>query len=116
MPTAAYPISAVLAVAFLAVGLTKLRPNGPLIQEFQRFGYPSWACHAVGVCELTGAVLLTVSMLDTGHAGASGAVLLAVIMVGAIATHLRTGDGAAKLAPSAILLVLLAIDVGLIAG
>ena len=71
----------------------------PLLAEFARFGYPSWACRTVGVLEVAGAALLVVGIVLADHIGVSGAVLLAVVMIGALATHLRTGDDASKITP-----------------
>jgi uncharacterized membrane protein YphA (DoxX/SURF4 family) len=52
---------------FAVAGLIKLRPASPLLAEFARFGYPSWACRTVGVLELAGAALLTVGIVAADH-------------------------------------------------
>ncbi|WP_336492202.1 DoxX family protein [Methylobacterium nigriterrae] len=59
--------------------------------------------YAVGVAQLIGAGLLWVR----GYV-AHGALLLAVLMVGAVGSHLRAGDPALMPVPVFVLLILLA--------
>jgi putative oxidoreductase len=72
------------------------------VAGFTRFGYPLWFMDVVGALQLLGAVLLW-----TRGCVALGAGLLAVLMVGAVGSHLLAGDPALMPLPASVLLVLL---------
>jgi hypothetical protein len=90
------------AVFLLAAGM-KFASVEFEVSGFARFGYPLWFMYAVGLLQLVGAVLLWVR----GYV-AYGALLLAVLMVGAVGSHLRAGDPALMPVPAFVLLILLA--------
>jgi putative oxidoreductase len=72
------------------------------VAGFTRFGYPLWFMDVVGALQLLGAVLLW-----TRGCVALGAGLLAVLMVGAVGSHLLAGDPALMPLPALVLLMLL---------
>lgn len=108
-------LAAVLAAIFLAVGLAKLTGARSLVIEFQRFGYPRWFRALTGTAEVAGAALILAG-LASAPAGFAGVAVLIAVMLGAIITHVRCGDGADKLAPPTLLLVLLVVEAALRAG
>ena len=75
------------------------------METFARWGYPAWAPTVVALAELAGAAMLLVP-----HVARRAAAGLGIVMVGAIATHLRHGEWLAALVPL-VLVVLLGIIV-----
>ena len=96
-------VTIILAVAFLLFGILKLIGAEPLAGEFTKWGYPAWFRLLIGVAEIGGAVLLLLPR--TVALSAAG---LCVLMVGAVFTHLKAGEGP-QTVPAFVLLVLLAI-------
>lgn len=110
-----------LAIAFqvvLALGIvnvwilrrdraTAFRPAGAsnISDEFRRYGLPDWMRVAVGSTKLALAGLLLVGIVFPPVAlpAAAG---MALLMVGAIAAHLRVGDPLRKAAPATLMLVM----------
>ncbi|KMO21139.1 DoxX family protein [Methylobacterium platani] len=92
-----------LTAVFLAAAGMKLAATPFEVAGFARFGYPHWFMLAVGAAQALGAVLLWVR-----GATCHGALLLAAIMAGAVASHLRAGDPVAMALPALVLLALLA--------
>jgi putative oxidoreductase len=91
-----------LTVVFLVAAGMKFAAVPFEIAGFARFGYPLWFMYVVGVLQLLGAVLLW-----TRGCVAVGAGLLAVLMVGAVGSHLLAGDPALMPLPALVLLILL---------
>lgn len=80
-------LSALVAV-FLAVnGVMKLVGDPSVAANFDRWGYPGWFMVVTGSMELLASVLVAIPR--TRFAGAG---LIGMIMVGAIATHIRVGE------------------------
>lgn len=79
-------VGAGLALLFLASGLSKL--GGIPLQEhlFDAFGFPRWFMYAVGGAELVGATLIAIPSTRP-----YGAMLLAVVMIGATLSRAFTG-------------------------
>ena len=72
-----------LALAFGAAGVSKLAGVPQMVQVFEAIGFGQWFRYLTGVVEVGGALLLLVPAT-----GFLGALLLAVTMVFAVATHL----------------------------
>ena len=75
-----------LGAVFLIAGITKLIGLQVNVEMFQAFGLPVWARYAVGVFEISSAVLLVVPA--TRFFGALG---ICAAMLGAAAIHLASG-------------------------
>jgi len=90
-------VAVVLALFFALMGLPKVLGQGGWAGRFAAWGYPPWLVVLVGVGELGGAVLLLIPPLAT-----LGAIGLAVIMLGAVATHLLHGETARVALPLAL--------------
>jgi putative oxidoreductase len=71
------------ASAFLLAGGLKLAGAEPMVAMFDKVGLGQWFRYLTGGMEVTGAILLLIPATVT-----LGGALLAVTMVGAIATHL----------------------------
>jgi putative oxidoreductase len=91
-----------LAAGFAVAGCMKLSASSFEVEGFRHFGYDPWLMYAVGAAQLLGAAAL----LFRGYA-AAGAGLLALVMIGAVGSHLIAGDPPGMAAPPAILLGLL---------
>jgi|ERR1700685_957525 len=88
-----------LAFVFLMVGSMKLLSKPVMVQEFSQVGLGQWFRYFTGSLEVIGAVGLLVPKFSRW-----GALLLAVVMVGAIIAHFTVLHSPPTLA--AILLVL----------
>ena len=82
MPVLLWIIAAAIAYDFLLQGWRKFDPNGWWAPAFKKWGYPTWFMMLIGVIEVAGALLLLVPKVR--H---FGAVLLIVIMFGALVTR-----------------------------
>lgn len=97
-----WSVTILLAVAFLIFGILKLTGAEPLAAKFTKWGYPTWFRLVVGVAEISGAVLLLLPRTTV-----LGSVGLGLLMVGAVFTHLKVGEGLQAI-PALVLLTLLA--------
>lgn len=86
---------------------TPYRPDGArdMKEEFERYGFPGWALIAVGTLKLSLAVLLLVG-IAFAHVALPAAALMAVLMLSAVAAHIRVRDPLVKAAPALGMLVL----------
>lgn len=91
MKYAILAIKALLMLAFLAAGLSKLAGVEMMVATFDAVGVGQWFRYVTGTIEVVGAVLLWVKGREVYGAG-----LLTVTMVGAVIAHL------ALLGPSAV--------------
>lgn len=79
-------VSVGLALLFLTSGFTKLGDMPLQAQLFHRFGFPHWFMFVVGAAELVGATLVVIPRVRP-----YGAMLLAVVMMGATLSRAFTG-------------------------
>lgn len=91
-----------LAAFFVFLALKNLLGDARMAADFSRWGYPDGFRIAVAVLQLAGAVGLFVPALVLPSAA-----MLAVLLVGAVATHLRF-DPPLAAAPALVCLLLLA--------
>lgn len=91
MKYAILAIKALLTLAFLAAGLSKLAGVEMMVATFDAVGVGQWFRYVTGAIEVAGAILLWVKGREVYGAG-----LLTVTMVGAVIAHL------ALLGPSAL--------------
>jgi uncharacterized membrane protein YphA (DoxX/SURF4 family) len=71
-----------LAFVFLVVGGMKLVGKPITVQEFEQVGLGQWFRYFTGALEVTGAVCLLVPKLSRW-----GALLLVIVMIGALVAH-----------------------------
>jgi putative oxidoreductase len=91
-----------LTVVFLVAAGMKFAAVPFEVEGFARFGYPLWFMYVIGALQLLGAVLLW-----TRGCVALGAGLLAILMIGAVGSHLLAGDPILMPLPAFVLLILL---------
>jgi DoxX-like family len=103
-------ISLLLAAMFLGVGTVKLVGIEWSLNHARRLGYPVRVWRGIGALEVAAALGLVVGLFvaPLGVAAAAGSVLL---MVGAVISHLRVGDGPDHYLLPAVLAVLAAVVV-----
>jgi putative oxidoreductase len=73
---------------FLMAGFSKLLGNEQMVGLFEAIGIGQWFRYLTGMLEVAGAILLLIP-----RTSGLGALLLAVVMVGAVITHLLIVGG-----------------------
>ncbi|WP_088072370.1 DoxX family protein [Gottfriedia luciferensis] len=99
-------IKAILIIVFLMSGIVKLSGNAQMLHDFKEvYGYSKGMMYLIGVFEVIGAIGLFVGYWkkNIGKLASSG---LAIIMAGAVFTHLHSGQGMNVALTPLILLVL----------
>jgi len=99
---------AVLGLVGLGVGGAKVTRQEDQVDDFRRFGYPPWFRTVTGVVEIAAGAGLIAGLLWSPGLTLAGGLLLSSVMVGAVVTHLRTGDPPSKTVVPATLFVLTA--------
>jgi uncharacterized membrane protein YphA (DoxX/SURF4 family) len=99
-------LQALLAVAFLFFGGSKLAGTEMMVNVFENVGVGQWFRYVTGLLEVGGAVLLLIPAL----AGLGG-LLLACVMVGATFAHLFVIGGSFVM-PLVLLVLTLAVAWG----
>ena len=87
---------------FLMVGFLKLAGNAQLVGLFEAIGLGQWFRYLTGSLEVAGAILLLIP-----HTIGLAALMLAVVMVGAITTHVFIVGGSPQ--PAIILLTVTSV-------
>ena len=93
-------LSILLALIFLASGLAKLASLEFELVAFERWGYPIWFMYLIGVVEVAGGVGLIIQRFSAAAAAA-----LALMMIGAIGTHVMHSEWGMLAAASLIFLM-----------
>lgn len=95
-------LSAVPALMLLASGAMKLTHNPQLAKMFvEHFGYPESALQPIGAVELGCAIIYLIP-----QTAVLGAILMTGYLGGAVATHVRAGEGFDKFAVPLLLGIL----------
>jgi uncharacterized membrane protein YphA (DoxX/SURF4 family) len=107
MSVAAALLSIALFLAFGSAGAQKLVFNPAVSRVAERLGFSKRAYRRIGLFEVIGSVALLLglaskktSVLGIVNEVAAGALFL--LMLGAVITHLRTGDSFKYLAPALV--------------
>ena len=97
---------AILIIAFLLSGFVKLSGNDQMLHDFKEvYGYSKGMMYTIGSFEVLGAIGLLVGYWKSNIAKLASTGL-AIIMVGAVFTHLNAGQGMSVAMAPLILLVL----------
>ncbi|MFI7665620.1 DoxX family protein [Nocardia sp. NPDC049526] len=99
MTVASVVFAVLLAIGFLPLGVVKVLAVADMRRRAEHFGYSVSAFRGIGVLEIAGAlgVLAGLVWWPLGVAAGIGLVLL---MIGAVITHVKAGDGVGEYAPS----------------
>ena len=76
-------LQVLLALAFLMAGASKLAGASAMVEQFEQLGLGQWFRYVTGALECVAAVLLVVP-----RASAFGALILMMVMIGAVTAHL----------------------------
>lgn len=94
-----WALTLLTSLLFIAAAVPKLGGGYSFFSErFQEWGYPGWFELAVGIAEVVSAIFLIIPATAFYAAG-----VLAVIMLGAIYTHLALGVAAYAILPAIML-------------
>lgn len=96
-------VQVLLGIAMVGAGAAKLAGQDSQVEDFERFGYPQWFRVVTGVLELFAGLGLFAAILLTNPFAVAGAALAAVVLSGAIATHIRAGDPLPNIVPAVVL-------------
>jgi hypothetical protein len=81
-----------------------------MLEEFAAYGLPSWSCYLVGFLKVSSAFALLAGLLpNLSFLVLPAAIVIALLMAGAVAMHLKVGDPAKKSLPALSVLILSAI-------
>ena len=76
-----------------------------IVQEFRLFGLPDWLRDLVGILKMTCSLMLLIG-IERAPFAVTGGLGIAVLMGGAVVTHLRVKNSLFKMLPSLTLLAL----------
>jgi hypothetical protein len=77
-------------------------------EEFAAYGLPAWSCYLVGILKVGSALALLAGLVHPPLV-LPAAIVIAVLMAGAVAMHLKVGDPFKKSLPALSVLILCAI-------
>ena len=81
-----------------------------MLEEFAAYGLPAWSCYLVGFLKVASAFALLAGLIPTLSVIAlPAAVIVALLMAGAVAMHVKVGDPFKKSVPALSVLILSAI-------
>ncbi|KGX92870.1 DoxX family protein [Pontibacillus halophilus JSM 076056 = DSM 19796] len=104
MDVAVIVIQVLLGLGFIMFGAMKFGAK-QMVDEFNRYGYPSSFRMFTGTIEVAAAILMIVGIWN-GALASIGAALIIVTMIGAILTHVKVGDPPKAMGMPIILLLL----------
>ncbi len=87
----------VLGLLFVLIGSMTVAGLNMFVENFRQFGYPQWFRIVTGSLEVLGGIGLLIGIWLPGLAALASAGL-ALVMLGAVLTHLRTRDPLQKIA------------------
>ena len=96
--------TAILFILFLAGGIQKLTQETSALRDFAYWHYPLWFMFVVGAVELVSALLVLIPPVAF-----MGAALIAIDMIGGVATTLRFGEDDRAILSLALLAISLAV-------
>jgi putative oxidoreductase len=95
-------VPVLLGLAFVLIGCLTLVGQKKIVENFRRFGYPQWFRKVIGILEALGGAGLLIGIWMPFLAGLASAGLV-LVMLGAIASHLRARDSFKHLAPAIVM-------------
>jgi len=98
-------VQVVLGLLFMAIGSMTVAGRKMFVDNFRRFGYPQWFRFVTGSLEVLGGLGLLIGIWLPWLAALAGAGL-ALVMLGAVLTQVRTRDPLQKIALAVVLGVL----------
>lgn len=84
----AWTLAAMLAASFIFAGVPKIQPGEMMLKRFANWGYSPDFTVLIGLLETSGGLLVLVPAT-----AAFGALIIGIVMIGAVWTHISTGIG-----------------------
>lgn len=100
-------LAGAVALIFAALGAAKLLALAPMREAAAESGFSTTAYRGIGLLEVAGAAGVALGPVVPLFGGLAGAGLL-LLLGGAVVTHGRNRDAAAKLVPAVVCAVLVA--------
>ncbi len=111
LPQLLLGLQALIGLTSTAIGGMKLTDADHQIQEFNRYGYPQWARYPTGGLEVGGGLGVLAGLLWPVLTLA-GSLTISLVLLGAVATHIRLNDPLPRLAlPAGLLAATLLITI-----
>ena len=108
-------VAVLLALVFLALGTAKILGLRPMRERAAEVGFSTAAYRRIGLLEVAGAIGLLIGLIEPLIGVLAGAGLL-LLLGGALVTHIRKGQGAAKFAPALVCGILVVVYLAVLAG
>lgn len=102
MHTLAIALQALVATSIFFVWVVRY---GNIVEEFKFYALPDWLRDLVGILKMTAALLMLLG-IERPILAVAGGVVVAVLMGGAVFTHIRVKNPVFKMLPSLTLLAL----------
>ena len=96
-------LTGLVALAFAGAAISKLAGTNMMIENFARWGLPTWFMYLTGVVEVIGVVALLIPRVS-----GIGALWLGVEMVVGVGVHWTNSEFVPQSIPAVVLVVLLA--------
>ena len=93
-----------LAASFVFFGIGKVTAQEEVVQMFTGWGFPLWFVYLTGVMEISGGLLSAIPRTRF-----FGAVLLVLVMLGAIGSHVKNADFSGMFPAAFVFLVISAL-------
>jgi putative oxidoreductase len=93
-------VATLLGCIFLAAGISKLIALDSVVETFQGWGFPAWFRWLIGLVEMLAAVLVLIPATRELGAG-----LIALVMLGAVGTHVLAREWSMEPLPLALLVL-----------
>ena len=111
MSTTIIILQVVLSLLFLAIGSMTVAGRKMFVENFRRFGYPQWFRAVTGSLEVLGGLGLLIGIWLPWLAALASAGL-ALVMLGAVFTQVRTKESLQKVAfPTLVALLVIVVAV-----
>jgi ABC-type uncharacterized transport system permease subunit len=105
-------IDCLLALMFLAAGLSLTLGSKAQVEGFKKFRLPQWFRVITGLMQLIGVAAIVIGFWDVSWAAWAG-IWFGIMMLCAVAVHLRIKDSFRQVLP-AIIMMILAVSVTLL--
>ncbi|WP_062993218.1 DoxX family protein [Nocardia anaemiae] len=99
MTVASIVLSVPLVLGFLPLGAAKVLAVAPMRQNAAHLRYSVTAFRGIGVLAIAGALGVLVGMM-WWPLGAAAGIGLVLLMIGAVISHMKVGDGVAEYVPA----------------
>lgn len=101
-------LSALLAVAYVGAGASKVAGTKAMVEAAESHGFTKGHYQVIGLLEVAGAAGLVIGLwwAPLGIAAAAG---LTLLMIGAVVVHVRAKEKFAMAAPALVLAILSAV-------